>query len=109
MLPPSKTIGIVPTKIDLNNFLCKRYSKFFFGDWLLNLKISFRKYQNIAKILPSWIIEDNEDPGSSIPKRKGITFKWAVLLIGINSVKPWIKPYKKNSMYSKTHLNYLNN
>ncbi len=27
MLPPSKTIGIVPIKIDLNNLSCKRYSR----------------------------------------------------------------------------------
>ena len=39
-------------------------------------------------------------PGSS-PKKRDITFKWAVLLTGINSVKPWIKPYKINSKYSK--------
>jgi hypothetical protein len=31
-----------------------------------------------------------------------MTFKWAVLLTGINSVKPWINPYKINSKYSKT-------
>ena len=74
-----------------------------FGDWPLNLKISFLKYQNMAKILPSWIIADNEEPGSSMPKRRDITFKCAVLLIGINSVRPWIIPYKKNSKYSKTY------
>ena len=44
---------------------------------------------------------DKEDPGSSKPKKREITFKCAVLLIGINSVKPWIKPYNKNSKYSK--------
>ena len=79
-----------------------------FGDWPLNLKISFLKYQNIAKILPSWIIADNEEPGSSIPKRRDITFKWAELLIGINSVKPRIKPYNKNSKYSnKLYNSYI--
>ena len=98
--PPKKTIGIVPIKIDLNIFKCKKYSNNFFEYWLLNLKISHLKYQNIAKTLPNWIIADAEEPGSSIPKRGGITFKWAVLLIGINSVKPWIKPYKINSKYS---------
>ena len=36
-----------------------------------------------------------------MPRRRDMTFKWAVLLTGINSVKPWIKPYKKNSKYSK--------
>ena len=44
---------------------------------------------------------DNEAPGSLIPKSLGMIFKWAVLLIGINSVKPWITPYKKYSKYSK--------
>ena len=72
----------------------------FFVDWRINLKKSFLKYQNKAKILPSWIIADNEEPGSSIPKRRDMTFKWAVLLTGINSVKHWISPYKKNSKYS---------
>ena len=73
----------------------------FLEDRLLNLNISFLKYQNRAKTLPSWIIADNEGPGSSIPKKKDITFKWAVLLTGTNSVKPWIKPYKTNFKYSK--------
>ena len=72
-----------------------------FLDWLLNLKKSSLKYQNKAKILPSWIIADNEEPGSSMPRKRDMIFKWAVLLTGINSVKPWIKPYKKNSKYSK--------
>ena len=76
-----------------------------FADWLLNLKISFLKYQKRAKTLPIWIIADNEDPGSSIPKKRDITFKWAVLLTGINSVSPWIKPYKTNSKYSKNFQN----
>ena len=108
MLAPSRTIGIVPIKIDLNNRWCKKSSKRLFEDWLFNLKISFLKYQNNPKILPSWIIADNEEPGSSIPRRRDMTFKWAVLLTGINSVKPWIKPYKKNSKYSK-NLYYLIN
>ena len=30
MVPPSKTIGIVPIKIDHNNFLWIKKSKFFF-------------------------------------------------------------------------------
>ena len=32
ILPPSKTIGIVPIKTDLNNFLCKIYSRNFLED-----------------------------------------------------------------------------
>ena len=63
--------------------------------------MSFLKYQNIASTLPSWIIADKEWPGSSIPKKRDNTFKWAVLLTGINSVKPWIKPYKIYFKYSK--------
>ena len=108
MEQPSKTIGMVPIKIDLNKLLCNKKSKIFFEDWLLKLKISFLKYQSKAKILPIWIIADNEEPGSSMPRRRDMTFKWAVLLTGINSVKPWIKPYKKNSKYSK-NLYYLIN
>ena len=68
-----------------------------------NRNISLLKYQNIAKTLPSWIMADNDEPGSLIPKKFDKTFKWAVLLTGINSVKPWIKPYKKNSKYSKSY------
>jgi len=101
MLPPSKAIGIVPIKIDFNNFFCKKFSKDFFENLLLNLKISFLKYQTNAKTLPNWIIADKEAPGSSIPKRRDIIFKWAVLLTGINSVIPCIKPYKMHSKYSK--------
>ena len=103
IIPPSKTIGIVPIKIDLSNLLCKRYARSFFEDWLLKLKISFLKYQAIAKTLPSWIVADKDAPGSSIPRKRDITFKWAVLLTGINSVNPCIKPYKINLKYSKNY------
>ena len=101
ILPPSKTIGIVPIKIDLNNFSCKRYSRNFLEGWLLKLKISFLKYQAMARTLPIWIVADKDAPGSSIPIKRDITFKWAVLLTGINSVKPCINPYKTNFKYSK--------
>ena len=47
---------------------------------------------------------DKDEPGSLIPKNSDMTFKCAVLLTGINSVKPWIKPYKINSKYSKNFL-----
>ena len=107
MEPPSKIIGTVPIKTDLINLSWKRYSKSFLEDWLFNLKISFLKYQNKANTLPSWIIAEIEEPGSSIPKRRDMTFKWAVLLIGINPVNPWIRPYNKNSKYSKNYINYL--
>ena len=98
---PSKIIGIVPIKMDLNNFCWKKYSKVLFENLLLNLKISFLKYQTNAKTLPNWITADKEAPGSSIPKRRDMIFKWAVLLTGINSVMPCIKPYKMHSKYSK--------
>ena len=71
--------------------------------------MSFLKYQNIAKTLPIWIIADSDEPGSSIPNRSGITFKWAVLLTGINSVRPWISPYKMNFIYSKNTFQKLLN
>ena len=103
ILPPSKTIGIVPIKIDLNNLSCKRSSRKFLEDWLLKLKISFLKYQAMARTLPSWIVADKDAPGSLIPKKRDIIFKWAVLLTGINSVNPWINPYKTNFKYSKKY------
>ena len=87
--------------MDLNSLSFIKYSKIFSDDWLFNLKNSFLKYQSKAKTLPNWIIADKEGPGSSIPKKRDITFKWAVLLMGKNSVKPCIKPYKKNFKYSE--------
>ena len=75
----------------------------------MNLNKSFLKYQIRAKTLPNWIIADKEGPGSSTPKKRDITFKCAVLLTGINSVKPWIKPYKINLKYSKNLQNFLIN
>ena len=54
-------------------------------------------------MLPNWSIADIEDPGSSIPIKRDMTFKCAVLLTGINSVKPCISPYKKNLKYSKNY------
>ena len=101
--PPSKTIGIVAINIDINNLSCRRFSRNFFEDWLLKLKISFLKYQAMAKTLPSWIVADKDAPGSSIPKKRDIIFKCAVLLTGINSVNPWINPYKTNFKYSKNY------
>ena len=103
ILPPRIIIGIVPIKIDLDNLLCNKKANKLFDDWSFNMKNSFLKYQKIAKTLPSWIIADVEEPGSSSPKKIDITFKWAVLLTGINSVNPWIKPYKTNFKYSKNY------
>ena len=101
MVPPSKIIGIVPIKIDLINLSWKSFLGFFLKYWPLNLKISFLKYQKSASMLPNWIMADKEEPGSSMPKTTDTIFKWAVLLTGINSVIPWIKPYIINSKYSK--------
>ena len=109
MVPPSKTIGIVPIIIDLNNLSCNKKLNNFFEDWILNLKKSFLKYQSREKTLPSWIIADTELPGSSIPKKWDMIFKWAELLTGINSVKPWIMPYRINFKYSKNSQNHINN
>ena len=92
IINPKKTIGIVPIKIDLYNLLNKIEYLNFPIYILLKLKILFLKYQNIAKTLPICMIADKEEPGSLIPNNADIIFKWAVLLTGINSVKPWIIP-----------------
>ena len=94
---------MVAIKIDNNSLACKKYSKNFLEDWFVKWKKSFLKYQAIARTLPSWIVADKDAPGSSIPKKRDITFKWAVLLTGINSVNPWINPYKTNFKYSKNY------
>ena len=90
-ITPIKTIGSVPISIDLENFLDKK-EWCFLNFVFCKLKIFFLKYQNIAKTLPICITADKEEPGSSMPNNRDITFKWAVLLTGINSVKPWIIP-----------------
>ena len=92
IIPPIKIIGIVPIKIDLFNLLNRNEYLGFLEFVFLKVKILFLKYQNIAKTLPICIIAETEEPGSSIPKNRGMIFKWAVLLTGINSVKPWIIP-----------------
>ena len=107
IVPPRQKIGIVPIKIDLIIFINKYQNIFWI--WSFNLKISSLKYQARAKTLPSWINADNDIPGSSIPKKREIIFKWAELLTGINSVKPWINPYKINLKYSKNLDNFLIN
>ena len=84
-------LTVMRSCVKLTTLLIKE-EKFFLDSWFLNLKISSLKYQARAKTLPSWIIADNDMPGSSIPKKREITFKWAELLTGINSVKPWINP-----------------
>ena len=92
IIPPNIRIGIVPIKIDLYNLLDKNKYLSFLEFVFLKAKILFLKYQNTAKTLPICIIADNEEPGSLIPNNRDMIFKWAVLLTGINSVKPWIIP-----------------
>ena len=92
IIPPIKTIGSVPIKIDLHNLLDKNEFFSFIEFLLLKLKILFLKYQIIAKTLPICMIAETEEPGSLIPNNREIIFKCAVLLTGINSVKPWIIP-----------------
>ena len=92
IIPPIKTIGIVPINIDLFNLLNRNEYLGFLEFVFLKLEIPFLKYQNIAKTLPICIIAEKEEPGSSIPKNRDMIFKCAVLLTGINSVKPWIIP-----------------
>ena len=90
--PTKRTIGIVPTKIDLCNLSFKKECLKFLWFRLLKLKILFLKYQNIAKKLPICMNANRDEPGSLIPTKKDIIFKRAVLLTGINSIKPWIIP-----------------
>ena len=89
---PTPIIGNVPINIDFNNFLDKKKWCLFLEFILFKLKILYLKYQIIEKMLPIWIMADNEDPGSLMLNNEDIIFKWAVLLTGINSVKPWINP-----------------
>ena len=75
IIPPTKTIGIVPIKIDL--YILLDNNEFFsFTEFLfLKLKMVFLKYQNIAKTLPICIIADIDEPGSLIPNIRDMIFK----------------------------------
>jgi len=88
IIPPKKIIGIVLIKIDFNNLFIKKLLEILSEFVFVKLNKFFLKYQNIAKTLPICKIADIEDPGSLIPNNKDIIFKCAVLLTGINSVKP---------------------
>ena len=74
IIPPIKTIGIVPIKIDLYNLLDKNEFFSFIEFLLLKLKILFLKYQIIAKTLPICMIAETEEPGSLIPNNRDIIF-----------------------------------
>ena len=58
IIPPIKTIGIVPIKIDLFNLLNRNEYLGFLEFVFLKLEILFLKYQNIAKTLPICIIAE---------------------------------------------------
>ena len=75
MSPPKKIKGIVPIKIDFESLFLKNEFPYNFDFKLFKLKRSSLKYQIMAKTLPSWIIADNEEPGSSIPKKEEIIFR----------------------------------
>ena len=75
IIPPIKTIGIVPIKIDLFNLLNRNEYLGFLEFVFLKLKILFLKYQNIAKTLPICMIAETEEPGSLIPKNRDRIFK----------------------------------
>ena len=45
-----------------------------------------------AAMLPNWITAVTDTPGSPQPSNTGTTFRWAVLLIGRNSVSPCTTP-----------------
>ena len=53
---------------------------------------SRRKKAITATMLPSWITAVTATPGSPQPNTTGTTLRWAVLLIGRNSVSPWTIP-----------------
>src|SRR3954469_15815000 len=45
-----------------------------------------------ATQVPHWMTAVNAAPGSAQPHRTGMTLRWAVLLMGRNSVRPWMMP-----------------
>ena len=92
IIPPKKIIGIVAIKIDKSNLLDNIEIRIFLDFLLEKLNTFFLKYQTTAKTLPICMIAESDEPGSSISKKRDIIFKWAVLLTGMNSVKPWISP-----------------
>ena len=57
-----------------------------------NSSTSLRKYSRTASRVPSWITAEKAAPGSSQPSNSGTIRKWAVLLIGKNSVSPCTSP-----------------
>ena len=53
---------------------------------------SWRKKASTAAMLPSWITAVTDTPGSPQPSSTGTTLRWAVLLMGRNSVRPCTTP-----------------
>ena len=91
-MPPINIIDNVPITIDLIMWIWIIFFNISLGFWLRNKDIWFRKYQIIAQTLPNCNIAETDNPGSSTPRKIDTILRWAVLLIGKNSVKPWIKP-----------------
>ena len=54
--------------------------------------MSFLKYAMTAAKLANCMAAENAEPGSRQPRMPGMTRRCAVLLIGNNSVMPWITP-----------------
>jgi len=56
-----------------------------------------------AATVPSWMTAENAAPGSHHPNSSGAIRRWAVELIGRNSVIPWTMP----RTIASTQLNLL--
>jgi hypothetical protein len=54
--------------------------------------MSFQKKTTEAAKVPHWMTAVKAAPGSSQPSSSGMTRRWAVLLMGRNSVSPWMIP-----------------
>ena len=59
-IPPKHMMGIVPIKIEINNFFDQKEGKNFLDLYLDKSNKFFLKYQITANTLPIWIIADNE-------------------------------------------------
>src|SRR5438552_16923697 len=50
-----------------------------------------------ASHVPNWMTADAAAPGSPQPRRTGTISRWAVELMGMNSVRPWTRPRTRAS------------
>ena len=88
---PAKRIGMVPIHIAIPRRAFGVCHLPFLSAILIPFSAFLRsvlKHERTAKILPSCITAVTATPGSSQPISMGIIFRWAVLLIGKNSVMP---------------------